>query len=315
MALTVLGNLIMPNSVIAAGVRGKNMRMNSRSKTQGGFDSINVIWTKTLRQYEVGIAPMTIAQWEKLQGLHELTEGGAYGFLMEDPSDNQATTQQGYLYPTGLSDELILSDLGFSQKGYGMPRYQIRKYYTVLGSGLYALRDITRPKSSIKIFRDGVAVDINTSTPGSVEIDYETGIVIFVADYQQDIVSITTGSTTTINFISAGTDIVLNTSAGMLVYIDGVSGTAASVLNGMYHHVTSVSSTSITIDTNTSGKSGSDGLASLFPQQTEELSWSGGFYVPVHFMEDSIDWEIVRSGPYDQRLVTGPSVGLLEVRE
>ena len=57
------------------------------------------------------------------------------------------------------------------------------------------------------------------------------------------------------------------------------------------------------------------GLAYKYPQATEALTWDGGFYVPVQFANDEIDWDLVRSGAYDTRLMAGPSVTLLEVRE
>jgi hypothetical protein len=45
------------------------------------------------------------------------------------------------------------------------------------------------------------------------------------------------------------------------------------------------------------------------------LTWSGDFYVPVHFANDEIDWEMILGGTYDTRLIAGPSVTLQEVRE
>ncbi len=45
------------------------------------------------------------------------------------------------------------------------------------------------------------------------------------------------------------------------------------------------------------------------------LTWSGSFYVPVHFMSDDLDWDIVRSGTQSSRLMVGPNVVLQEVRE
>ena len=45
------------------------------------------------------------------------------------------------------------------------------------------------------------------------------------------------------------------------------------------------------------------------------LTWSGSFHVPVHFASDEIDWELVRSGPMDTRLMAGPSVTVMEVAE
>jgi len=46
-----------------------------------------------------------------------------------------------------------------------------------------------------------------------------------------------------------------------------------------------------------------------------DITWSGNFYVPVHFENDQIDWELVRSGPAETRLFSGPSLTLKEVME
>ena len=45
------------------------------------------------------------------------------------------------------------------------------------------------------------------------------------------------------------------------------------------------------------------------------LAWTGRFYVPVHFQDDAIDWELVVAGQADSRFLSGPSVVLVEVRE
>ena len=79
MAITVLSDVILPTSLLTSGVRGKQMRNNTRSEASNGSAIININWSKTLRQYELGCVPMTVAQWQALEGLHEVTEGGAYG--------------------------------------------------------------------------------------------------------------------------------------------------------------------------------------------------------------------------------------------
>lgn len=47
----------------------------------------------------------------------------------------------------------------------------------------------------------------------------------------------------------------------------------------------------------------------------EALTWSGRFYMPVHFQSDALDWDMVCAGSMDQRLLAGPAVILQEVRE
>lgn len=209
MPIQVFSDVFLPNSVISAGVRGKNMRQNTRTQTQGGFESINVNWTKTLRQYEIGTVPMRIEQWRDIETLQEITEGGAFGFLLEDPKDN--TVIGGLVGPAAD----------------GSP-YQLYKRSTDARSGRYKDRAITRPKAT----GFGLQNSNGTAYVGSYTLDAATGKLT----------------------------------------IPGAPAASA-------------------------------------------LRWSGKFYVPVHFQDDFIDWDLVAPGAVDQRFLAGPSVVLIEVRE
>lgn len=209
MPIIVLSDVILSNAVISAGVRGKNNRLNNRVSTESGFQSINIVWSQSLREYELGIVPMKITEWQAIAALHEITDGGAYGFLMEDPADNAVTA----------GSVLLVSD----DDGY-----QLNKRYVDSRSGRFKDRPITRPRlDSFVLMQDGEPMD-----PDDYELDEETGRLT---------------------------------------------------------------------------------IASL-PDE-ESLSWEGRFYVPVHFKDDFIDWEMVAAGSMDQRFLAGPSVGLIEVRE
>jgi uncharacterized protein (TIGR02217 family) len=205
MAITVFSDVVLPNSLIAAGVRGKNMRRNDRVQTDSGAESINVAWTSTLRQFEIGIVPLRVDQWQALETLHEITEGGAYGFLMEDPKDSHVTS--------GGVLSLVATGI-----------YQLIKRYTDPASGRTKDRRITRPKGAITVFQDGA--------PITASVDPSNGRV---------------------------------TIAGA--------------------------------------------------PDASTLTWTGSFYLPVHFMDDAIDWELVAPGSYDARFAAGPSVILQEIRE
>lgn len=205
MPITVLADVIMPNSVISSGVRGKNMRLNSRIGLNNGYESINVIWSRTLRQFEIGTVPMLVSQWQAVEALHEITEGGAYGFLMQDPKDCEVTGG-------------VLVALGGGV-------YQLYKRYTDVGSGRTKDRIITRPMATNLMVTNGGA-------PVAHTLDATTGRVT----------------------------------------IAGAPDAAG-------------------------------------------LAWSGRFFVPVHFLEDFIDWELIGPGAASQRLLAGPSVVLQEIRE
>lgn len=208
MALIVFSDVLLPNSVITAGVRGKNMRLNARVPTDSGFESINVIWAQTLRQFEIGIAPMRAAQWQAIETLHEITEGGAYGFLMEDPKDRSVSNGVAVQISAGV--------------------YQLYKRYEDPISARTKDRKITRPRANgFEVAVSGAPLAVDAYT-----LDEETGLITIAA------------------------------------------APAAS-----------------------------------------SVTWTGLFYVPVHFADDAIDWELVAAGPADARFLAGPSVLLQEVRE
>lgn len=306
MSITVYNDVIMPDSVIAAGVRGRQIRRNARASTQGGQMQANVLWARTLRQYEIGYIPMLASQWLAIEGLHEVTDGGAYGFLMCDPKDSSATHADGMLYAY-VGGALA----GTSGTGYGVPTYKLHKRYTSTGSSRSKDRSVTRPRSTIEIKRGGVAVTIGAA-PGNASVDYDTGTVTFVADSSSTVTGITVGATTQVTLTAALSGVAI----GERLYLAGIGGADAALLNGLSHAITGISSSTYTLAIDTTGKTLSvAGSGYAYPQSTENLTWAGSFYVPVHFSADDIDWELVRSGPVDTRLIAGPSVTLNEVRE
>lgn len=210
MAITVFSDVLLPNSIVSAGVSGKQLRLNTRVQTDNGAESVNIVWGQTLRQYTLGTVPLRVDQWQALETLHEITEGGAYGFLMEDPKDRTATL--GVMQQPGADARVM----------------QLYKRYLEPISGRYKDRKITRPRAStVQVFDNGVLVN-----PANYTINEQTGVITFVS-----------------------------------------TRTAAN------------------------------------------LTWTGFFYVPVHFSDDSIDWNLEVAGPADSRFLAGPSVVLQEVRE
>lgn len=209
--ITVYSDVILPNSIISAGARGKQMRNNNRTLASNGEQQINVNWARTLRQYELGVVPLSVANWQTLEGLFEVTEGGAFGFLMQDPKDTKALITEGVA--TSLTSTT----------------FQLYKTYTSAGSTRTKTRKITRPiAAGFDIKVSGVSLTVTTQ----YTLDATTGIVTIA------------------------------------------SAPAAA-----------------------------------------NITWAGSFYVPVHFASDEIDWELVRSGPADTRLMAGPSVTVMEVAE
>lgn len=310
MTLTVYNDVILPARIVeASGLQGRNIRVNDRARAANGQISVNVRQSRTLRHFEFGGVPMDVAIWQTLEGLFEVTDAGAYGFLMEDPKDIAVAAAAGLMYPYASG---LVGAIGL---GYGVPTLKLYKRYTAIGSTRTRDRRITRPRAAgITLLRAGSPITLGASA-GNAALDADTGTLTFVADASQAISSITTGASTTFNFAS-GTPIVAALAVAQRVYVAGVSGTAASALNGLSHAVASKGATSLTVSTSTSGLSGTGGTASKFPQASEAMTWSGLMYVPVHFANDVLDWTLRRAGQAEAtRLFSGPSIVLDEVPE
>ena len=267
----------------------------------------NVIWERTLRQFEIGFNPMLPEDWLQIEGLYEVTDAGAYGFLMEDPKDYSATHANGVLAPFTV-DGLV----GAVGVGYCVPVYKMHKQYSSVGSALKRSRSVTRPKSPSVIKRGGVTSTVGASA-GNISIDYATGTVEYVADAVRDI--------TAINIAGPSAEITLATAiagltAGKRIYIDGLTGTNYAEVNARSYLITNVASNVYTIDADWSAMTlYSNGTGATYPQNSETLTWAGDTYVPVQFANDELNWEFVRYGSRDSRLIQGPSILLDEVRE
>jgi uncharacterized protein (TIGR02217 family) len=158
MAISVFPDMVFRHSVISAGVKGKQNRKNQRVSAAGGQEYINIVWDRTLREYEIGTIPLQRPDWEYIEVFHEVTEGGAYGFLLEDPKDYYSTSTTTYTQTTG-----VLASLGGGQ-------YQLFKRYLHIASGRYKDRKITRPQTT-----GFQALDAGGS-PLTATVDPNTGI-------------------------------------------------------------------------------------------------------------------------------------------
>jgi len=307
-SITVYANVILPNRVVVAGLRGKSMRRNTRVQSNNGRQQVNIDWSRSLRQYELGFAPLPLSVWQTLEGLFEVTEGGAYGFLLEDPKDVTVATTEGLLYP------YVSALVGAIGLGYGVPVYKLYKRYTSAGSTRTKDRPITRPQTTPALLRGGSPVTIGASA-GNAAIDLDTGTVTFVADSSSTVTAVTVGGTTQVTLTAA----LSGLSIGGRLYLAGLTGSGAGTLNGASHAITNITGGGLNVyhlSTDTTGLTiTAAGSGYKYPQASEALTWSGRFYVPVHFASDDIDWELAVAGPADTRFVAGPSVVLNEIRE
>lgn len=303
--MQIYDDLIFPDEIVAMAARGKRRRKTDVATDQAGFAKSNVVWQRTLREYELGLVARPVPQWEQIAALHEVVDGRAYGFLLRDPTDSRAAAGEGVLRPLSPAG----AALGTNGFGYGVPTYRTAKRYTFL----------TRSKDSdVSMLQTGTVAITRGGSPvlfgsgaGNVSASATTGLVTFVPDAQQGVSAVTVGATTAITL--AGT---VGLSVGQRLWLQDLTGTHASLLNNLSHAITSVVGNVYTVSTNTSGKTiTAAGTGRKYPQASEALAWTGNFYIPVAFDSDDLDWQMVAgSDNEDNRLVMGPSVKLVEVR-
>lgn len=308
--LTVLSDVIFPNDVLLAALSGANSRKNDRSKNQGGFATVNVVRDETMRSWQIAVEPMFVADLQAIVGIHEVTDAGAFGMLLEDPIDSVVKAAQGALigYMAGVES-------GTFGYGNGTPNYGFRKLYTASGSSRQRARIITRPKGTPAVLRGGAAVTVGASA-GNIGISAGPSYVTFVADATRTVSSVTVGATTQVTLSSA----IPGLAIGGRLWLQGLPGTDASLVNSLAHPITNISGGGLnvyTLGTNTAGKTitAGSGQGHKYPQPTETLTWSGQFYVPVHFRDDDLNWDLEAGGPRELRMATVPSTYLDEIRE
>lgn len=306
-SIEIFADVVLPQEIVEAGVSGSQTRANIRGRNQGGFDSVTVMRAVTMRYFQVGIAPMDARLWRLAESIYEITDAGAYGFLMEDPKDSvvasSASSMQGYMLGVQFGNA------GF---GNGCPVYVLQRRYVLPGTSRASYRDITRPVGVPPMWRGSSPIIIGVA-PGNAALSAGPVLVTFVADATRTVSAITVGATTQVTLSSAIPGFVV----GGRLWLQGVGGADAALLNNQSHAITNIAGAVYTIATNTVGKAiTAAGEGRKYPQPDEALTWEGNFLVPVHFRADNLDWEIVAADEDpESRLVRGPLIVLDEVRD
>lgn len=306
MSIVVYDDVILDECVFLAGATGVQTRLNFRSVNQGGYATVNAVRDVTLRQFNFGAKPMSINFWNEVEGCYEVTDAGTFGFLVKDPKDQSLGTMgalQGYM--SGV-------EFGSPRFGNGTALYGIRKGYKAQSSSRIKYRPITRPNGTWSVTRGGTPVTVGAGA-GNISFSAGPTFVTFVPDASRFVSSVTVGASTVVTLSSAIPGFVV----GGRLWLDTLSGADAALLNNKSHLISNIAGAVYTLSTNTAGKiiAAGSGQGRKFPQPDEALVVTGDFYVPVQFATDNLDWDIVKPGPFGSRLVQGPDVVLVEIRE
>lgn len=286
--------------------RGATRTLRTRTEIVTGATGIeqrNALARWRTRVYQVRLPPRTASNWADWANFVESLRGPADGFRLRDFADDTATHSNGTLHPY-VSGALG----GTAGYGYGVASYQLAKTYTAW-SVAYPRRILKPAASGTQIKRGGATATAGAS-PGNYALDTSTGVVTFVADQSRAVSSHTVGAAHQFVLASAFSP---NLAGGGRLFVTGVTGTAAALLNSLPLEVTNVSSATITVAVTTTGLTASGGTAYFYPQPTETLTWSGRFDVPVRFESDELVDVIVHRTAAGEMIMEAPSVGLVEL--
>lgn len=299
-------NIVMPESVLVSALSGTRMRKNTRTQNVGGYATVNADRDWTQRRWQIATQPLTQALASSIIGIYEVTDAGTFGFLIFDPVDSTVSAAEGLLQ--GLMLGVESGAAGF---GNGCPTYGFRKVYIANGSILGGTNPITRPYGTPAVTRGGSPVTVGAAA-GNISLSAGPVYVTFVADASANVNAIAPGATTSVTLASALAGLAI----GGRLWLENLTGTHASLLNSQSHQITNIVGATYTLATNTAGKTiTAAGTGKKYPQPTEALGWSGSYYVPVHFRDDDLEWELFHGGPAPARLVSFTSCYLDEVRE
>ncbi len=308
MSIVIYDDVILDECVFIAGATGEVNRQNDRVVNQGGYASVNAIRDISLRKYTFGVKPMYREEWLQVRGAWEITDAGAFGFLIKDPIDQGTTFDATDGLLMGYMSGVEFGALGF---GNGAPSYGFRQIFKAKSSTRSKAVAVTRLNGTPVVKRGNTTVNVGVGA-GNISIGAGPSYVTFVADDSKSVSAVTVGATTQVTLASAITGFVV----GGRLWLQDLTGADAALLNNLSHQITNIAGAVYTLATNTAGKTiTAAGTGKKYPQPDEALTWQGDYYIPVQFAEDALDWDIVKPGALESRLVSGPTVTLIEVRE
>ena len=247
-----------------------------------------VSWTQARIKFEVGMRTMLASQTAQLDAYFRSVKGRAYGFRIKDWTD---FTDNG----AGIFQPTSTANVWQMVKGYSS------------GGSLNELRLIQKPVvGTVQVSWNGT---LQTTT---VTVDTTTGLVTFSPLAQQAITGVTVGTSTVITLAAALPELVV----GDTLYLTGLSGANAAVLNNQAFPITAISGGAYTLNVNTTGDTiTASGYGNLIPQNGDTITWTGQFDVPVRFDVDDMKKQIMdRNGPNGDLLVDWGSIPVIEVR-
>lgn len=251
------------------GVAGGPKYKTNIIEKNSGWENANVVWPQGRHDYDLVYAVKDQASIEAMLAFFHAVKGRSLGFRFKDWADYKSC---------GADSTPTYVDQAVSGTPNGTLRtFQLIKTY-VKGS-VNTVRAIKKPVSGTVLI--GIA---NLSVSG-MTIDTSTGIITFPADSTNSITAATQANPCV---LTANNTLTANDT----IYISGVGG--MTQLNGHRYRVLSRTTTTITIDVNSTSFNAytSGGVFHTLPQTGEVITAGFEFDVPVRFMNDEMNISI-----------------------
>lgn len=274
---------------LAFGAVAENAWSTIVAENASGYEQRTQEWINWRCSYDLAIPPQLLDDFREVRAHWAMVRGRLNSFPMRDFTDFEIAVTEGvasYASP------------GVMQLGklYGTSPYQYRRKITRLVPGTFAP------------LRNGSPMTAGSGA-GQYAINNDTGQILIQPDQTRSITSHVVGTTHRFNI----TDFSPAPSPGGTVFASGVSGTAASLLNGVPLTVAAVGSGFITVTTNTAGLTASGGTLAR-RADASEITYSAEFLVPVRYDVDTLQAQaMTRSGSELVMQITG--LRAIEVRE
>jgi len=247
--------------------------------TKGGRESRNREAARERVLMDISKNLHTSAEFEEVRAWFRVAGGMWRSFRVKDWSDFE-TAHSGTGGLMGLSGDDIVGGAGI---GHGVPVYQAVRLYSAAGEAqARLLKKLVSGTATVE--RNDVAVTVGTGA-GQIAIVPNTGRVAFVADASQAVTAVTVGATTVVTLAAALSGLAV----GGRLYLTGLTGADAALLNSLSHEITNISTATYTLATNTAGKTitpAGNGLK--YPQPTETLTLACEFDTPMRFDTDRL---------------------------
>lgn len=256
--------------------------------SSAGYESRNQSWGAALASYDVAHGLKNQVELSELLTFFRNAKGRAHSFRFKDWTDFN----------------LIATESSLTLVSGSVSQYQTNKTYTI-NPETREIRIIRKPVPGTFALYESATLLTQGAGAGNYTVNTATGVVTLVAKQTRGVSTHVVGTGHIFTLASA---LSPNVTVGQKVSVSGVTGTAATLLNGLPLTVTVVSGADIAVSVNTTALTASGGTLSLFTQ-SDSLTASTEFDVPCRFDTDSMKVNIEFYNSY-----TWGQIPVIEVR-